>query len=64
LLTTWYSTTLFDSDIANFYQKLETSQYILEKIGVNVLDESVITSIQQKIIERTEELQDEESTKN
>ena len=64
LLTTWYSTTLFDSDIANFYQKLETSQYVLEKIGVNVLDESVIASIQQKIIERTEELQDEESTKN
>lgn len=64
LLTTWYSTTLFDNNLENFYQKVEISQYTLEKIGVNVLDENVLTSIQQKISERTEELQDEESTEN
>lgn len=64
LLTTWYSTTLFDNNLEIFYQKLETSQYILEKIGVNVLDKSILTSIQEKIIERTEELQNEEGTEN
>ena len=64
LLTTWYNTTLFLNDFENFYQKLETSKYILEKMEINVLDEHVINSIQQKILERTEELKHEESTQN
>lgn len=64
LLTTWYSTTLFDSSLNNFYQKIETSQYVLEKIGVNVLDKNVLTQIQQKITERTEEPSHEKSAEN
>lgn len=64
LLTTWYNTTFFSNDLTNFYQKLETSQYVLEKMGVNVLDQQVLNNIQQKIMERTEEATHEEGTKN
>lgn len=49
LLTTWYNTTLFTNSLDNFYQKLETSQYILERIGVNVLNERVLNKIQTQI---------------
>lgn len=62
LLTTWYNTTFFSNDLAVFDQKLETSQYVLEKMGVNVLDETTLNSIQKKIKQRTEEIQYEKST--
>lgn len=64
LLTTWYSTTLFSASIDNFYLKLETSQYVLEKIGVNILDEHVMTHIKQQINSRIEAYENEKSVKN
>ncbi|SLM86029.1 MULTISPECIES: TetR/AcrR family transcriptional regulator [Vagococcus] len=64
LLTTWYNTTLFTNSLDNFYQKMETSQYVLEKIGINILDEKVLNIIKQQINQGIEEMKHEESTKN
>ncbi len=51
LLTTWYNTTLFSNSLENFYVKLETSQYVLKQIGVDILDSIVISKIQKEIKE-------------
>lgn len=64
LLTTWYNTTLFTNSLDNFYQKMETSQYVLEKIGINILDEKVLDKIKQQINQGIEEMNHEESTEN
>lgn len=64
LLTTWYSTTLFSSSIDTFYLKLETSQYILQKIGVNIIDDKVMGQIHQQINSRIEDYKNEKSIKN
>lgn len=64
LLTTWYSTTLFSSSIDTFYLKLETSQYVLQKIGVNIIDDKVMGQIHQQINSRIEDYENEKSIKN
>lgn len=64
LLTTWYSTTLFSSSIDTFYLKLETSQYVLQKIGVNIIDDKVMGQIHQQINSRIEDYKNEKSIKN
>ena len=64
LLTTWYNTTLFSNSVANFYKKLETSQYVLEKIGINILDETTISQISKRINQGIEDIKNEKSFKN
>lgn len=64
LLSTWYSTTLFSSQLEHFYQKLETSQYVLEKMGINVLDDVTLAEIHKRINQGIEDYQNEKSTKN
>lgn len=54
VLTTWYNTMLFSNSIHNFYQKLATSQYVLKKIGVDILNKETMEIIEEKITQGIE----------
>ncbi|MEG0255267.1 TetR/AcrR family transcriptional regulator [Vagococcus sp.] len=64
LLTSWYNTTFFTNSLDSFYSKLETSQYVLKKMGVNILDDSVISHIRQQINQGIEAINNEKSMEN
>lgn len=64
LLTSWYNTTFFTNSLDSFYSKLETSQYVLKRMGVNVLDDSVISHIRQQINQGIEAINNEKSMEN